>query len=94
MSTITLPGFRPSEPLKGKSLALSMLNGLRSRSHLNPREWLLFVDDVEVHPMGAEFPPSVADRNLVVLQQYFLLSALLGFGILASLPWFVEKTHL
>ena len=35
--------------------------------------------------MGAGFAPSVVDRNSVVLQQYFLLSSLLGFGILASL---------
>ncbi|KAI7994076.1 hypothetical protein LOK49_LG11G01387 [Camellia lanceoleosa] len=25
---------------------------LRSRSHLNPREWLMFANDVKVHPMG------------------------------------------
>ena len=45
---------------------------LRSRIRLNPREWLLFADDVGVHPMRAELAPSVVDRNLVVLQQYFL----------------------
>ena len=82
---VALPGFRPSEPLKGKSLALSMLIGLRSQNHLNPREWLLFADDVEVHPMEGEFALSVVDRKLVVLRQYFLLSSLLGFGILADL---------
>mgnify|MGYP003703449197 CR=1 FL=1 len=58
---------------------------LRSRSDLNPGEWLLFADDVGVHPMGVEFDPSVVDRNLVVLHQYFLLFSLLGFGILADL---------
>ena len=45
----------------------------------------MFADDVEVHPMEGEFSPSVVDRNLVVLHQYFLLFSLLGFGILASL---------
>ncbi|KAF5932887.1 hypothetical protein HYC85_029058 [Camellia sinensis] len=48
------------------------------RSHLNPGEWLPFTDVVEVHR-------NVVDRSSVVLQQCFLLSSLLGFGILADL---------
>ena len=45
----------------------------------------MFADDVRVHPMGGLIAPSVVDWNSVVLQQYFLLSSLLGFGILADL---------
>ena len=52
---------------------------------MNSGEWLLFADDVRVHPMGAEFAPGVVGRNSIVLQQYFLLFSLLGFGILADL---------
>ena len=42
---------------------------------------------------GAEFAPSVVDRNSVIPQQYFLLSSLLGFGILADLHLWTLQVH-
>ena len=67
-----------------------MSNGFEISKPSESRRVPLFTDDVDVH-LGGEFAPSVADRNLVVLQQCFLLSSLLGFGILAVLHlWLFE----
>ena len=47
---------------------------------------MLFTNDVEVHPMGVEFAPSVVDRNLVVFQQYFLLFPFWDLAFLSVFP--------
>ena len=46
----------------------------------------MFADDVEVHPMEGEFAPSVVYRNLVVLQQYFLLFPVWDLAFLPVFP--------